>query len=145
MPFIKVYIHFVWSTKNRVPYLNSKELRIKVWNYIRANAKEKGIYIDFINGYSDHCHCLVSIGVDQTIQKVMQLIKGESSFWINKNELTKEKFEWQDEYFAVSVSESMINKVREYIKNQEEHHIKKTFQQEYDEFISKYGFERCKG
>jgi putative transposase len=157
MPFVKVYIHFVWSTKNRIPFLHSKELRLKVWNHIRENAKEKGIFIDFINGYEDHCHCLVSLGTDQTIQKVIQLIKGESSFWINKQVLLRElpanylevtgpmpKFEWQDEYFAVSVSESKLQRVREYIKNQEEHHRKKTFQQEYDEFISKYGFERFK-
>jgi putative transposase len=58
--------------------------------------------------------------------------------------LTKEKFDWQDEYFAVSVSESIIDKVREYIKNQEEHHSKKTFQKEYDEFIRKYGFDKLK-
>ena len=88
MPFVKVYIHFVWSTKNRQPFLHSKELRFKVWNHIKENAKEKGIFIDFINGYSDHCHCLISLTVDQTIQKTMQLIKGESSFWINKNKLT---------------------------------------------------------
>jgi REP element-mobilizing transposase RayT len=144
MPFIKVYIHFVWSTKNRYPFLDSKELRFHVWSHIRENAKEKGIFIDFINGYNDHCHCLVSLGVDQSIQKVMQLIKGESSFWINKNKLTKDKFGWQDEYFAVSVSESQLEQVRNYIKNQEEHHGKKTFQQEYDEFISKYGFDRYK-
>jgi len=142
MPFVKVYIHFVWSTKNREPFLDSFELRKKVWQHIRDNAKEKNIFIDFINGYTDHCHCLVSLGVDQTIQKVMQLIKGESSFWINKQGLTKQKFEWQDEYFAVSVSESIIDRVREYIKNQEEHHRKKTFQEEYDEFISKYEFKK---
>jgi len=142
MPFLKVYIHFVWSTKNRVPYLDSKELRQKVWNHIRENAKEKGIFIDFINGYNDHCHCLISLGVDQTIQKVMQLIKGESSFWINKQGLTQQKFEWQDEYFAVSVSESVPEKVRNYIKNQEEHHLKKSFQAEYNEFMSKYKFEK---
>ena len=142
MPFIKVYIHFVWSTKNRVPYLDSKELRLKVWNHIKENAKEKGIFIDFINGYSDHCHCLISLGVEQTIQKVMQLIKGESSFWINKQGLTKEKFEWQDEYFAVSVSESMIDTVRNYIKNQESHHCKVEFQSELDEFLKKNGFEK---
>jgi REP element-mobilizing transposase RayT len=145
MPFVKVYIHFVWSTKNRVRFLNTKDLRFKVWEHIRANAREKGIFIDFINGYADHCHCLVSLGVDQTIQKVMQLIKGESSFWINKNKLTAVKFEWQDEYFAVSVSASMLDIVRNYIKNQEEHHRKKTFQEEYDEFIIKYGFERFNG
>ena len=114
----------------------------KVWKHISENAKEKGIYIDFINGYSDHCHCLISLGADQNIQKIMQLIKGESSFWINKNRLTKEKFEWQDEYFAVSVSESIIDKVRDYIKNQETHHKKKTFQEEYDDFIIKFGFDK---
>jgi REP element-mobilizing transposase RayT len=142
MPFIKVYIHFVWSIKNREPFLDSKELRLKVWDHIRENAKSKGIYLDFVSGYSDHCHCLVSLGLDQTIQKIMQLIKGESSFWINKNQLTKQKFEWQDEYFAVSVSESMLEKVRKYIQNQEDHHRKKTFQEEYVEFLDKYGFQR---
>jgi len=145
MPFIKVYIHFVWSTKNRYPFLDSKELRQKVWNHIRENGKKKGIFIDFVNGYTDHCHCLVSLCVDQTIQKVMQLIKGESSFWINKNELTRVKFEWQDEYYGVSVSESDIQNVREYIKNQEQHHSKKPFKDEHDEFITKYGFQKFKG
>ena len=145
MPYIKVYIHFVWSTKKRIPFLDSQELRIKVWQHIRENAKKKGIFIDFISGYTDHCHCLISLGSDQTMQKIMQLIKGESSFWINKNQLTKEKFEWQDEYFAVSVSESQLYRVRNYIKNLEQHHRKKTFQEEYDEFITKYGFQKFKG
>jgi putative transposase len=142
MPFIKVYIHFVWSTKNRYPFLDTKEKREIVWRHIKENAKGKRIFIDFVNGYADHCHCLVSLGIDQTIQKVMQLIKGESSYWINKQGLTNEKFEWQDEYFAVSVSESMIETVRNYIRKQEVHHGKKSFQDEYNEFIEKYGFEK---
>jgi len=142
MPFIKVYIHFVWSTKNRIPFLDSKELRLKVWDHIRENCRTKGIFLDFVSGYSEHCHCLISLGMDQTIQKVMQLIKGESSFWINKNQMTSVKFEWQDEYFAVSVSESMIERVRKYIRNQEEHHKTKSFHDEYEEFITKYGFEK---
>jgi len=145
MAYVKVYIHFVWSTKNREPFLETKELREKVWKHIRENAKEKEIFIDFINGYAEHCHCLISLGIDQTIQKTMQLIKGESAFWINKNELTAAKFEWQDEYFAVSVSESLLDKVRNYVKNQEAHHTRKTFQEEYDEFMVKYGFEKFKG
>ena len=87
-----------------------------------------------------HCHCLVSLGVDQTISKVMQLIKGESAFWFNKQGSSKQKLEWQDEYFAVSVGESYLNSVRTYIDNQLEHHQKKTFQQEYQEFISNYEF-----
>ena len=150
MPFIKVYIHCVWSTKNRIPFLNNKELRVKVWNHIKENAREKGIFIDFISGYSDHCHCLISLGSDQTIQKTIQLIKGESSFWINKQNLIDESvlnkydssFEWQDEYFAVSVSESILDKLRDYIKNQEVHHQNKSFQDEYDDFLLKYNFQK---
>jgi REP element-mobilizing transposase RayT len=146
---VKVYIHFVWSTKDREEILRTKEVRELLWKHIRENVKEKGIFIDFINGHTNHCHCLVSLGIDQTIQKVIQLIKGESSFWINKNDeflslSGKKKFEWQDEYFAVSISESMINKVRDYIKNQEEHHRHQTFQEEYDDFIRKYGFQKFK-
>ena len=103
-----------------------------VWKHIKENAIQKGIYIDFINGYEDHCHCLISLNINQSVDKVMQLIKGESSFWINKNRhlfpnLKGRKFEWQDEYFALSVSESVVYKVRNYIKNQEVHHKKKTF------------------
>ena len=141
MPFIKVWIHLVWSTKNREPYLD-KSIRQNVFAHIKENARKKDIYIDFINGYTDHIHCLISLGLDQTIAKTVQLLKGESSFWINKQQLTKQHFEWQDEYFAVSVSESVVDKVRDYIRNQEEHHKHKTFQQEYEEFISKYGFEK---
>jgi putative transposase len=145
MPFVKVYIHFVWSTKNRLPFLDSLECRQKVWQHIKENASKKEIYIDFVNGHVDHCHCLISLGIDQTIEKVMQLVKGESSFWINQQKLIKTKFEWQDEYFALSVSESMLDKVRAYIKNQEAHHERKTFQQEYDELIAKYNFQKFIG
>ena len=65
----------------------------------------------------------------------MQLLKGESAYWMNKNQLCKSKFGWQDEYFAVSVSESALDKVRTYIGNQEQHHRKETFRTEYDELI----------
>jgi REP element-mobilizing transposase RayT len=68
----------------------------------------------------------------------MQLIKGESSFWINKNRITSTKFEWADEYFAVSVSESHVKRVRGYINNQEIHHRKMTWEEEYTKFIEKY-------
>ena len=140
MPFIKIYVHFVWSTKNHKPLLNSYKLRNQVWTHIRENARNKGIFVNFINGYHNHCHCLVSLGAEQTISNVMKLLKGESSFWINRNKLCKDKFEWQNEYFAVSVSDTLIAKPRNYIKNQEEHHKVKTFQEEYDELMRIYGF-----
>ena len=143
MPWVKVWIHFVWSTKNRQPFLNH-EIRQKVFRHIRDNAKVKGIQLDFINGYVDHVHCLISLGTDQTIEKIMQLIKGESSFWINKNGLCKTKFEWQDEYFAVSVSESMLENARKYIANQESHHRTKSFDDEFEDFMKRTGFHKVK-
>ena len=76
---------------------------------------------------------------EQTVSKISQLIKGESSFWINKNKLISQKFSWQDDFWAVSVSESHVEAVRKYIGNQEEHHRKKTFDEEVDEFMEKYG------
>lgn len=143
MPLIKVYIHFVWSTKNRFPFLNTIESRELVWKHIKENATNKGIFIDYVNGYEDHCHCLISMGSNYTIEKIMLLIKGESSFWINKNNhlfpnLNGKRFEWQEEYFALSVSESILSRVRNYIKNQENHHKKKSFTKEYDEIVEKY-------
>ena len=144
MPFINVNIHFVWSTKNRLPFLGTHEKRETVWRHIKQNAESKGIYVDHVNGYTDHCHCLVSLGADQSLSKVMQLIKGESSFWVNKTQLCAHKFEWQDEYFAASVSKSELDKVRNYIRNQEHHHGKKTFQEEYEAFMLHYGFQQFK-
>lgn len=140
MSFISAYIHFVWSTKHRIPYLKTKVIREAMWKHIKENAKSKNILIDHVNGYTDHCHCLISMGPDQTFSKVMQLIKGESAFWFNKQNFIKEKLEWQDEYFAASVSESQLGRVRNYIRNQEEHHKKKSFHHEYDSIIRKYGF-----
>jgi len=136
MSFIKVYIHLVWCTKNRYPFLDTKELRLEVWKHILENGRKKGIFIDFVNGYSDHCHCLISLAGDQNIQKVVQMIKGESSYWINQNNLTSEKFAWQDEFYAISVSESVIETVRNYIKSQEDHHRKITFLEEEDQILN---------
>ena len=140
MPFIKIWIHLIWATKDRYPFLN-KEIRIKLFTHISENAKEKGIHLDFINGYKDHIHTLISLNSDQSIAKVAHLLKGESSHWINNNKLTNQKFSWQEEYIAVSISHSAINRVREYIKNQEEHHRIKSFKEEYNLFLEKYGFE----
>jgi len=139
MSFIKVYVHYVWSTKNRYPFL-TKDIRRDVFSHIRKNAETKNIYIDFINGYVDHVDCLVSLNDDLSIGKIAQLLKGESSFWINQQNMTSDKFAWQDEYFAIGLGDDKLNVVRQYIANQEEHHKKQTFTQEYDKFIERYGF-----
>ncbi len=144
MPFIKVWIHLIWSTKNREKLI-SKGLKPKLLTHIKANAVAKKIYIDSIECVSDHIHIVVSMKGDQSISRIVMLLKGESSFWVNDNKLSKFKFEWQDEFICVSVSESVLPKVREYIKNQEKHHKVKTFDEEYKEFIEKYGFSKFSG
>ena len=140
MSWVKVYMHMVFSTKNRKPFLNSPALRKNVFQHIKKNATEKEIWLDCVNGYKDHAHCLISLGREQCISKVAQLIKGESSFWINQNNLTTEKFIWQDDYWVVGVSESRLESVRKYIHNQESHHSKKSFSDEINEFMEKYGW-----
>ncbi|MBN2091642.1 transposase [candidate division KSB1 bacterium] len=139
MPFIKIWVHLIWSTKNRYPFLE-KPIRYEVIKHIRENANEKGIYLDFIGGYVEHLHTLISLKADQSIAQVAKDLKGESSHWVNAQKLIRQHFNWQKEYIAVSISESIVDRVREYIKNQEEHHRKHTFAEEYDLLLKKYGF-----
>jgi len=140
MSYVKIYIHTVWATKDRLPYLKN-ELRPMIIDHICENAKVKNIHIDHINGHKEHLHALISMDAEQNIATIINLLKGESSFWINKQNLTKNKFGWQDDYFAVSIGESQVEAVRQYIRNQENHHQVKSFQQEYDEFMRNYRFE----
>jgi putative transposase len=141
MPYVKVWIHLVWSTKNRVPFL-ADDIRPSVFQHMRENAREKEIFLDFINGYREHVHALVSLGTEQTIAQIVKLMKGESSHWINKNGVIRQKFAWQHEYFAVGVSESLLDKTRDYIRDQEAHHSRKGFDEEFDLMLTKYGFQR---
>jgi len=139
MPYIKIWLHCVWNTKGKQSLL-TKDIRQKLFRHFFEYSRTKNIFIDRINGSIEHIHCLISLGGDQSISKVINYLKGESSHWINKQKLTINKFEWQDDYFSVSVSESVVDKVRKYIDNQEEHHNKISFKDEYETFIKKYGF-----
>jgi putative transposase len=144
MPFVKVMIHAVWGTKNRFPFL-LKEIRPTIYAHVSDNAKAKGLYIDCINGVEDHIHVLMGLNADISISKTLQLIKGESSYWLNKQSLVQPDFEWADEYYAVSVSESKLDDVRRYIYKQKEHHKKKTSQEECVEFMKHYNFSKFQG
>jgi len=141
MAFVKIWIHAVWGTKNREPVLE-KGILESVCNHIKENGRLKGLFIECVNGYSDHVHCLMLLNADSSISKQMQLIKGESSFWINKNKIIKGHFEWADEYFASSVSEDKLDVVKAYIINQQEHHKKVTFKVEYEKFLKHFGFDQ---
>ncbi len=141
MSWVRIWVHLVFSTKNRGPFLNSKEIREKVFMHIKDNAKAKNIWLDSVNGYHEHAHCLMSLNKEHSISKAAQLIKGESSIWINKNNILRNYFNWQDDYWEVSVSESHVEEVRNYIFNQERHHKKVTFIEEVKIFMEKYGWQ----
>lgn len=116
-------------------------IRNQLFAHIRENAKIKNIYIDFINGYTDHVHVLVSLKDDLSIGKIAQLIKGESSHWIIQLQLTAGEFEWQEEYLAIGVGDDKLDIVRNYIAKQPVHHKKVSFADEYDKFIERFGFD----
>lgn len=129
MSFVRIWVHVVFTTRNREQLLSS-EIRKKLFAHIRQNCLEKQIYLDRIGGWSDHAHLLISLGRDQNIAKVAMLIKGESTHWLNSQNLLHGKFHWQDDYYAISVSESQVESVRNYIENQEEHHKTKPLERE---------------
>ena len=143
MGYTRIYVHLVWTTKKRKKLLR-KDIRAKVFDHIKSNAKTKGIYIDQINGYTDHVHCLVGINGEQQISKIVQLLKGESAYWINRTNITNEKFKWQQEYYAVSVGIMNLNIVRNYIRNQEQHHQRKSLENELYHFNKLYKFNGLK-
>lgn len=114
MSYVKIWVHAVWGTKNRAPVLKPPILE-KVRSHISANAREKGIYIDRINGYHEHIHILMLLKSEYSISKQMQLLKGESAHWANKIQLLNNKLEWADKFFAASVSDRQVDSVRAYI------------------------------
>ena len=141
MSYTRVCIHYVWATKNRMPVLTST-IRNSLFIHIRRNAEDKKIMIDALNGHIDHVHCLVWLQVTQSIDQIAKLLKGESAHWFNnRSGISKMKLQWQENYFAASVSESMMPVVRGYILNQELHHQKITFNEAYTQFFNNYNFE----
>ena len=109
-------------------------------SHIAEHAAENGIWIDIMNGVADHLHALISLSSVQSISQIMQIMKGESAHWVNQQGFIRDHFAWQEEYYAVSVSESGIDGVRWYIRIQEEHHRKRSFDEECEDLARQYGF-----
>lgn len=136
--FNKIWIHAIWATKHRQSMIESS-IEQQVYQYISEQLREQGCPVRIINGMPDHLHCLFLLSPQKSISEVIKQIKGSSSHYINKSNLISEKFAWQTGYAAYSVSESAVDKVYQYIKNQKQHHAKTTFEQENDGFIKLNG------
>lgn len=139
--FNKIWIHAIWATKYRMPLVNAS-IEQKVYQFISEQLREQGCPVRIVNGMPDHIHCLFLLCPRKSIAEIIKQIKGSSSHFINHHNLIASKFAWQTGYAAYSVSESAVDRVFQYIKNQKPHHQKKTFQQEYDDFIELYGLDK---
>jgi REP element-mobilizing transposase RayT len=128
----------VWATLERRPLL-SKAAATRVSGYLAEYATQKGVYmkINFVN--ADHVHVLVDLPASRPIDELAQLLKGNSSHWVNEQGLVPGKFAWQRGYGAFSVSQSAVGAVSAYIARQEEHHRKKPFAEEMRQFVERYG------
>ena len=135
MSYVDLNIHAVWRTKRSEQVLLT-DARKKILDHIRENAAGKKIYIDTINAEPDHVHCLFKLNASMSLSKALNLIKGESSNWANKTGLFSCRFEWAVDYYAASVSHSILDSVRAYIINQEAHHKKVSFEEEYKELMN---------
>ena len=125
-----LYVHLIWSTKNREPIL-TPVLKHEVYKAINEIAIEHEIYLDCINGVEDHVHLLIRLRTDQSIADIVKTIKGNS--WEKFKEDPDRYVTWQDGYAAFSVSASHVKRVRSYIYNQEKHHRDKSFSDEMKE------------
>jgi putative transposase len=138
--YSRCWLHLIWETLRREPMLNKHAAAIASRNLLKYS-HEKGIYMKLNYFNTDHTHALVDLPTSLTIEQVIQLLKGGSSHWINQNKLVRGRFAWGRGYGAFSVSHSDLERVCEYIANQGEHHRKKTFEEEYQLFIKRYGLE----
>jgi REP element-mobilizing transposase RayT len=135
---VKIYVHLIWGTHKHQRIINSK-LKLALFNHLSARAKESNIILENLNIQPEHIHSLLLLPSDKSIAQIAKQFKGESSNWINDNNLTAGKFRWQRGYGAFSVSASQLKKVNQYIKNQDEHHKRKSFAEEYEEWARQYG------
>jgi putative transposase len=119
----------------------TKPAAMKASRFLTKYAFEKSIYMKINYFNPEHIHALIDLPPSKSIEEVMQLLKGSSSHWINENRLLRGKFSWGRGYGAFFVSQSHVDQVAAYIASQETHHRKKTFREEFDAFIKKYGLE----
>jgi putative transposase len=131
-------LHLIWTTFDRELML-TKLAAVKASRFLTGYALEKGIYMKTNYFNAEHVHALIDLPTNKSIEEVMQLLKGGSSHWINEKRLLRGKFSWGRGYGAFSVSHSHVDRVAAYIAKQKEHHLKKTFGQEFEVFVKKYG------
>ncbi len=140
MSYVSSYFHCIFSTKERRKLI-TPPLRERLWPFLGGIARQNKMTALIIGGVEDHVHILLSLPATMPISKAMQLIKGGSSKWIHETFPEQRLFAWQEKYGAFSVSVSQLEIITDYIKNQEEHHRTKSFQEEFLALLKKHRIE----
>jgi putative transposase len=108
--YSKIWVHAVWSTKNRMPLIHSK-MEQKLFDFLKDELKKMGCMVSIVNGMPDHVHCLFGINPQKSITDIIKQIKGSSSHYVNSNNLIQEKFIWQRGFGVFGVSHSAVDNV----------------------------------
>ena len=138
--YSRCWLHLTWATLRRERML-PKRVGVKVSSFLYDYSREKGIFMksNYVN--PDHAHAVIDLPTKYSIEKVLQLLKGASSHWINANRIIGGKFAWGRGYGAFSISHSNLDVVVRYIDNQEEHHRRKSFAEELSALVKVHGLE----
>jgi putative transposase len=137
MSYVSSYFHCVFSTKERRPLI-PPSLRDRLWPYLGGIARQHDMTALEIGGIQDHVHILLSLPATLAIAKGLQLLKGGSSKWVHDTFPEHRLFRWQVKYGAFSTSVSQLDNTIQYIKSQEQHHQKMTFQEEFIALLKRH-------
>lgn len=137
----RVLVHIVFSTKNRYPFLIDKTIRDEMHAYLGGTCNNLQCQVLAVGGVADHVHILCALSRVLSMATLVGELKRGSSKWIKTKGPMLAKFAWQNGYGAFSVSQFDMERVRRYIATQEEHHRRKTFQDEYRAVLEEYGIE----
>ncbi len=135
--FTKLTYHIVFATKHRAPMITN-DIQGRLYEYIGGIIRAKNGHLIEIGGVTDHVHIATHLSPKFAVSDVIRDIKGSSSMWMNSEKLAQGHFEWQKGYGAFTVSHSNLDSVQRYIQNQEEHHRRRTFEDEYIEFLNRH-------
>jgi REP element-mobilizing transposase RayT len=136
----QIYLQCVFGVKYRRAVLD-KSWRQQVQGVIGNLINESGCKTIIVNGVEDHMHCFVGLKPVVSVSELLKVIKGKSSKYINDHFLTKERFEWQEGYGAFSYRQRDVDQIYQYIQNQEAHHQRQTFREEYLNILEEFGIE----
>ena len=138
--YSQIYLHIIFSVKDR-ERLIKEHFRVELYKFITQIIKNKEQKLIVINGTEDHIHIVISIKPDILCSELIKTIKVSSTKWINEKKVLRTKFQWQQGYGVFSYSKSQMKDLIEYVNNQEEHHKRRTFKEEYIDLLNKFEIE----